>query len=112
MADDPRLPAGDRDADDVHTAGASNVDPGAGRDMLVRHSGYLNGLLAELGTVADTLVRAQLAQNLMDRFRPVRDDALHTLTITYDRPPKQVARDVGCSISDVVMACAKKRGAT
>lgn len=105
MEEDHRLPRGDRDGDDVHTSVSSNVDPGAGRDLLARHSGYLLGLAAELETVTDTMVRAQLAQNLLDRFRPIRDTALHTLTITYEKPPKQVAKDVGCTLSDIVMAC-------
>lgn len=107
--EDVRLPTGDRDPDDVHTPVAEHVDPGAGRDMLARHSGYLNGLVAELSTVTDTVVRAQLAQAVLSRFRDVRDEALRTLVLTYEKPVRQVSKDVGCSMSDVTMACAARR---
>lgn len=109
MPDDPRLPAGDRDSDDVHTRAAEQVvDPGMGRELLARARPGLDALLAELAAVPDTLVRAQLAQVIMGRFREVRDDALRTLVLTYEKPVRQVAKDVGCSMSDVTMACAKR----
>lgn len=107
--DDPRLPASDRDPEDVHTAVAETVDPGVGRELLAQHSGYLNGLVAQLGTVTDTLVRAQIAHVLLSRFREVRDDALRTMIVTYEKSPKQVAKDVGCSIAEATMACAVRR---
>lgn len=109
MEEDPRLPASDRDPEDVHTPVAEHVDPGVGRELLDRHSGYLNGLVHELSTVTDTLVRAQLAHALVSRFRDVRDDALRTMIVTYEKSPKQVAKDVGCSIADATMACAVRR---
>lgn len=108
MEEDHRLPAGDRDPDTVHTAASQRVDPGLGRELLDRERPVLDRLLAELAAVPDTLVRAQLAQVIGQRFRDVRDDAMRTMVLTYEKPVRQVSKDVGCSMSDVTMACAAR----
>lgn len=108
-ADDPRVPRSDRDADDVHTTASEQVvDPGIGRSLLATYKDTLDELVATIALVPDTLVRAQLSQALMQRFRPGRDAALRTLVLTYEKPARQVAKDVSCSVSDVMMACAAK----
>lgn len=108
-SEDVRLPRGDRDPDDVHTPTAETVDPGAGRDLLRREQPNVDRLLADMAAIPDTLVRAQLAQAVLGRFRDVRDEALRTLVLTYEKPVRQVSKDVGCSMSDVTMACAARR---
>lgn len=108
VEEDSRLPAGDRDPDSVHTPAAETVDPGVGRDLLQRERPHLDRMLADIAALPDTLVRAQLAQAVLSRFRDVRDEALRTLVLTYERPVRQTSKDVGCSMSDVTIACAKR----
>lgn len=109
MSNDPVLPRGDRDPDDVHTDAAETV-PDV-RDMegaLAMLRASIADVVAVLGSVPDCTRRAVEAHAMVEQLAEVRDDALRFLILTVGQGPKQTARETGIGIGTVTLACRRR----